>query len=206
MVFPAAGRIPAYDAWSLRRWMKRMLSGERISCSPGPPLGSADRRRKNGQFAEVRNQLGLSIPDGFVITTRAFEQFISFNRLKEPACLRCRRRIPTAARPGIAGTGPARGDPSRPQPALRKAVARSPQTQRRIVARDPEQRRRRRRTAFVCRAVSEASSASAWSPPQVEHAYRKVIASVFEREGRIVPAANRVSARAVSTWRSGACS
>ncbi len=37
---------------------------------------------KNAHLAEMKNQLNLNVPDGFVLTTTAFDKFIGFNRLE----------------------------------------------------------------------------------------------------------------------------
>jgi pyruvate,water dikinase len=64
---------------------------ERSPRSPGAPLAvamtEAGREQidllgaKMANLAEVRNRIGLRVPDGFVITTRAFDQLLAHNRL-----------------------------------------------------------------------------------------------------------------------------
>lgn len=39
---------------------------------------------KNANLAEVKNLLGLPVPDGFAITTRAFQAYMEYNRLWDP--------------------------------------------------------------------------------------------------------------------------
>ncbi len=38
---------------------------------------------KNSNIAELKNQLGLTVPHGFAITTRAFQSFLEYNKLTE---------------------------------------------------------------------------------------------------------------------------
>jgi pyruvate,water dikinase len=38
---------------------------------------------KNANLAEIKNQLGLAAPEGFAVTTRAFQSFLEYNRLQE---------------------------------------------------------------------------------------------------------------------------
>ncbi len=54
-----------------------VLSLESISWGTPHDVGG-----KNAHLAEVRNQLGLNVPDGFVVTTSAFDAFIRFNNLE----------------------------------------------------------------------------------------------------------------------------
>jgi pyruvate,water dikinase len=49
-----------------------------ISRDFGDVVGS-----KNANLAEVKNLLGLTAPEGFAITTRAFQSFLEYNGLKE---------------------------------------------------------------------------------------------------------------------------
>ncbi len=39
---------------------------------------------KNTHIGEIRNRLGMAVPDGFAITTRAFQSFLNHNRLHQP--------------------------------------------------------------------------------------------------------------------------
>ena len=39
---------------------------------------------KNTHIGEIRNRLGMAVPDGFAITTRAFQSFMDHNRLHQP--------------------------------------------------------------------------------------------------------------------------
>ncbi len=36
---------------------------------------------KNANIAEIRNRLGMTVPEGFAITTRAFQQYLDHNNL-----------------------------------------------------------------------------------------------------------------------------
>jgi pyruvate,water dikinase len=38
---------------------------------------------KNAGLAEIKNQLKISVPDSFAVTTRAFDEFIDYNKLRE---------------------------------------------------------------------------------------------------------------------------
>ena len=38
---------------------------------------------KNTHIAEVRNRLGMRVPEGFAITTRAFQSFLDYNRIQD---------------------------------------------------------------------------------------------------------------------------
>ncbi len=47
------------------------------------PWGTAhDVGGKNANIAEMKNQLGLNVPDGFALTTAAFDAFLSYNNLE----------------------------------------------------------------------------------------------------------------------------
>nr|WP_157067905.1 PEP/pyruvate-binding domain-containing protein [Desulfosarcina cetonica] len=39
---------------------------------------------KNAHIAEIRNRLGIAVPEGFAITTRAYQCFLDHNQLQAP--------------------------------------------------------------------------------------------------------------------------
>jgi pyruvate,water dikinase len=49
---------------------------------------------KNAHLAEIRNRLNLLVPDAFVLTTAAFDEFIRFNRLEEHVARIAQRPLP----------------------------------------------------------------------------------------------------------------
>lgn len=60
------------------------LSRELVLFLEDIPWGSArEVGGKNAALAEVKNQLGLHVPEGFVITTTAFDEFIRYNQLTD---------------------------------------------------------------------------------------------------------------------------
>src|SRR5208337_327382 len=54
---------------------------------------------KNAHLAEVKNQLGLNVPDGFVLTASAFDAFVRFNNLENR--IKSLKKINTADDPAL---------------------------------------------------------------------------------------------------------
>jgi pyruvate,water dikinase len=59
-------------------YCEKIISYEYITCDMYPDVGG-----KNASLAELKNFLRLNVPDGFVISVHAFDEFILFNDLKK---------------------------------------------------------------------------------------------------------------------------